>query len=241
MTNPTSLALITARGGSKRIPRKNIRPFAGQPIIAYPIQAALSADVFTEVCVSTDDEEIARIAREYGAGVPFFRSAETSGDYATTDQVIAEVLTQYEEQLGRHFDRFCCIYPTAPMLEASQLAEAMALLDQHESVMSVVPFSYPPQRSFVLRADHLIRLHPEYTSTRSQDLETQYHDAGQFYACRTDAFFRGETTDVEDLYPFILSERAVQDIDTEEDWRIAEDKFRLLHPHGINARRGANP
>ena len=227
------LALITARGGSKRIPHKNIRPFLGKPIITYPIAAALSSGVFDEVCVSTDDEEIARISREAGARIPFMRDQATSGDYATTDQVIEEVLTRYERECGQRFDSFCCIYPTAVSITPAALREVMALLDEHESVMSVVAYSYPPQRSFALRDDRLTRLYPEYATTRSQDLETWYHDAGQLYACRTAAFLRDGTTDVEELYPYILSERDVQDIDTEEDWSIAEEKYlRSNSPRG---------
>lgn len=222
-----AVAIITARGGSKRIPHKNIRPFLGRPIISYSIQAALSSGVFDEVMVSTDSEEIAQVAREYGARIPFFRSAQTAGDYASTDEVIYEVLQAYEKQ-GIRFERFCCIYPTAPFLTADKLKQAMSLLDTSESVMPVVPFSYPPQRGMILEGGRIRRKYPEYQNARSQDLEKLYHDCGQFYACRTDAFLRDKTTDVEDLVPMILSEMEVQDIDTEEDWEIAELKYRKM-------------
>ena len=222
-----SVAIITARGGSKRIPHKNIRDFCGKPIISYSIEAALSSGVFDEVMVSTDDEAIASISRSFGAAVPFMRSAESANDYASTDDVIAEVLRTYEAG-GTRFDRFCCIYPTAPFVTAEKLKNAMALLDQAESVMPVVPFSYPPQRGIILENGRVRRKYPEFLTTRSQDLETMYHDCGQFYACRTDAFFRDSTTDVDDLVPMIMPEMEVQDIDTEEDWAIAELKYRKM-------------
>ncbi len=223
----TSVAIITARGGSKRIPGKNIKDFCGQPIINYSIKAAIESGAFDEVMVSTDDEKIAEVARNAGAVVPFMRSADTANDYATTDEVIAEVLNSYREA-GKVFDRFCCIYPTAPFITAVRLKEAMDRLDEHESVTPVTIFSYPPQRGFVIKNDRLVRRYPEFANTRSQDLEKLYHDSGQFYACRTDAFFRDNTTDVDDMVPVILSEDEVQDIDTLEDWRIAEQKFKNL-------------
>lgn len=222
-----SAAIITARGGSKRIPHKNIRDFCGKPIISYSIEAALSSGVFDEVMVSTDDEEIASIARSFGATVPFMRSAESANDYASTDDVITEVLKAYEA-CGIRFDRFCCIYPTAPFVTAEKLKKAMTLLDQAESVMPVVLFSYPPQRGIVLENGRIRRKYPEFLTARSQDLEKMYHDCGQFYACRTDAFFRDSTTDVDDLIPMIMPEMEVQDIDTEEDWAVAELKYRKM-------------
>ena len=223
----TSVAIITARGGSKRIPGKNIKEFCGKPIIAYSISAAIESGAFDEVMVSTDDEAIAEVAKKAGAKVPFMRSNVTSGDFATTDEVIAEVLGAYKER-GMEFDRFCCIYPTAPFITAQRLSEAMRCLDTHESVTPVTQFSYPPQRGFVIENERLVRKYPEFATTRSQDLEKLYHDSGQFYACRTDAFFRDNTTDVDDMVPVILSEDEVQDIDTFEDWRIAEEKFKAL-------------
>lgn len=222
-----SVAIITARGGSKRIPHKNIRDFCGKPIISYSIEAALSSGVFDEVMVSTDDEKIASIALSFGASVPFMRSAESADDYASTDDVIAEVLNAYESR-GTHYDRFCCIYPTAPFVTAQKLKKAMALLDHAESVMPVVLFSYPPQRGVVLENGRIRRKYPEFLTARSQDLEKMYHDCGQFYACRTDSFFRANTTDVDDLVPMIMSEMEVQDIDTEQDWAIAELKYRKM-------------
>ena len=224
-----NLAIITARGGSKRIPHKNIKSFVGKPIIAYSIEAALKSGVFDEVMVSTDDEEIARIALEYGAKVPFMRSDANAGDYASTDDVIMEVLKAYEER-GERFERFCCIYPTAPFVTAERLKEAIEMLDDTDSVNPVVEFSYPPQRGMIINNNNCLeRRYPEYATVRSQDLKKIYHDAGQFYACRTEAFLKAGTTDVEKLSPLILSPLEVQDIDTIEDWEIAEIKYRRLH------------
>ncbi|MBO4457999.1 MAG: pseudaminic acid cytidylyltransferase [Butyrivibrio sp.] len=227
----SSVAIITARGGSKRIPGKNIKNFCGKPIIAYSIRAAIESGAFDVVMVSTDDEKIAEIAKAQGAEVPFYRSEETANDYATTDQVIAEVLRMYEER-GITFDKFCCIYPTAPFITADRLKEAMDKLNDHESVTPVCSFSYPPQRGFVVENERLVRRYPEFATVRSQDLEKLYHDSGQFYACRTDAFFRDETTDVDDMVPIILEEDEVQDIDTPKDWEIAEAKFKRLREIG---------
>ncbi|MGN0388680.1 MAG: pseudaminic acid cytidylyltransferase [Suilimivivens sp.] len=222
------LAIITARGGSKRIPRKNIKEFCGKPILCYSIEAAFASQAFDEVMVSTDDAEIAEIARSAGASVPFFRSAEMSGDYASTDDVIMEVLKEYEKR-GFFFEAFCCIYPTAPFLTGKRLKDAMDLLETADSVMPVVPFSYPPQRGLIVNEQGFVeRQFPEYATARSQDLQKIYHDCGQFYACRTAPFMKAGTTDVEKLVPLVLSEMEVQDIDTPEDWEIAEIKFRRL-------------
>lgn len=227
--NQRNLAIITARGGSKRIPRKNIKEFCGKPILCYSIAAAVESGVFEEVMVSTDDEEIAEVARNAGAVVPFFRSAENAGDYASTDDVIMEVLRAYQK-IGRQFEAFCCIYPTAPFLSAQRIRGAMELLDKADSVMPVVPFSYPPQRGLVINEKGFVeREFPQYAAARSQDLPKIYHDCGQFYACRTEAFLKAGTTDVERLLPLVLDELEVQDIDTPEDWALAEMKYRLLH------------
>lgn len=224
-----NLAMITARGGSKRIPRKNIKEFCGKPILAYSIEAARSSGAFDEVMVSTDDPEIAGIAVKYGASVPFFRSEATANDYASTDDVIMEVLKTYEER-GEHFDNFCCIYPTAPFVTGERLKQAMDLLADSDSVMPVVPFSYPPQRGLLISEEGFLkRQFPEYALARSQDLQKIYHDCGQFYACRTDVFLKERTTDVKGQVPLVLTEMEVQDIDTLEDWEIAEIKYRRLH------------
>ena len=225
----SSLAIITARGGSKRIPMKNIREFCGKPILYYSIEAARASGVFSEIMVSTEDETIARLAVRAGAAVPFLRSCKTAGDHATTDEVIAEVLECYRRQ-GKEFETFCCIYPTAPFLTGARLREAMELLSQADSVLPVTAFSYPPQRGMVIDERGFVRRQfPEYANTRSQDLQRIYHDCGQFYACRTEAFGKSGTTDVERMVPLILTELEVQDIDTPEDWELAEMKFRRIY------------
>ncbi|MBR4607500.1 MAG: pseudaminic acid cytidylyltransferase [Lachnospiraceae bacterium] len=224
------LAIINARGGSKRIPRKNIKPFLGKPIIAYSIEAALKSGLFDEVMVSTDDQEIAEIAKNYGAKVPFFRSEATSNDYATTVDVLLEVLETYEKR-GEAFDVACCLYPTAPFITADRLREGLSLLEGSDCdvVLPVVAFSYPPKRGLVIRDGHLIFEYPEYLNTRSQDIETSYHDVGQFYLFRVPNFKRNRSLMLGNVLPLQIPETEVQDIDNETDWQLAEMKFRLLH------------
>ncbi|MFM8982796.1 MAG: pseudaminic acid cytidylyltransferase, partial [Spartobacteria bacterium] len=182
-----TIAIIPARGGSKRIPRKNIRLFCGKPIIHYPIATALESGLFDEVMVSTDDQEIADVAIQGGAKAPFLRSAATSNDTAVTAAVISEVLQRYQEN-GIEFDRLCCIYPVTPLLQAKHLKEAAALLEAEnvESVQPVVRFGFPPQRAVRVLPDGRVSwIYPEHALTRSQDLEAQYHDVGQFYWWKT--------------------------------------------------------
>ena len=225
----SKIAIITARGGSKRIPGKNIKDFLGKPILTYSIEAALESGVFDEVMVSTDDEEIARIAKEAGANVPFFRSAETANDFATTAEVLTEVLGEYQKQ-GKEFEHMCCIYPTAPFITAGKLKAAMELLEESgtDSVMPVVAFSFPPLRGMHIREGKLGYCYPEYALKRSQDLETMYHDCGQFYCMNTERFLATGKLVMENTKAIIVPEREVQDIDTPEDWMIAEMKYRLM-------------
>lgn len=226
-----TLAIITARGGSKRIPRKNIKEFCGKPIMAYSIEAAKQADVFDEIMVSTDDEEIAEVGRKFGAVVPFFRSPKTSDDFATTADVLTEVLTEYEK-MGKKFTHICCIYPTAPFVTAQNLKQAMELLTekQADSVMPVVKFSFPPQRSVVVGENgNLVPKWEEYMKCRSQDLEPFYHDCGQFYCLNVARFLEEKKMIMSNTRPLFMDEMQVQDIDTEEDWRIAEMKYRILN------------
>ncbi len=219
----SSVAIITARGGSKRIPRKNIKDFCGKPILAYSIEAARKSELFAEVMVSTDDEEIASVARSYGANVPFMRSAATSDDYATTADVLHEVLDGYKQR-GQCFEWMCCIYPTAPFVTAEKLKNSFAQFEKSglDGLMPVVRFSYPPQRCFILQEGKLVYKWPEYIHSRSQDLEPYYHDAGQYYFWRTEAFRTKKNLTME---PFFLSELEVQDIDNLDDWALAEIKY----------------
>jgi pseudaminic acid cytidylyltransferase len=223
------LAIITARGGSKRIPRKNIKNFLGSPIIKYSIDAALQAGCFTEVMVSTDDEEIAALAISLGAKVPFMRSNENSNDFATTAEVITEVLEMYKK-VGQHFDYACCIYPTAPFVTDFKLQQAYKMLIEKnaETVVPVVSFGFPILRSLKIE-DGLIKMNwPEYISTRSQDLVPAYHDCGQFYFIKTDLFLKNKKLFSENSVGYEMPESEVQDIDTEEDWKVAEIKYTFL-------------
>lgn len=223
------LCIIPARGGSKRIPRKNIKPFMGKPIIAYSIEAALNSGVFDEVMVSTDDKEIADVARQYGASVPFMRSAETSNDYATTVDVLLEVINKYKEQ-SKIFDVICCLYSTAPFVTSERLKEAASQIsDNVDACFTIVQYSYPIQRSLrINESEHVEMKFPEHLKSRTQDLEKVYHDAGQFYFVKTDALVQEETVWCKRTAPLILSELEVQDLDTLTDWQLAEMKYQLL-------------
>lgn len=226
----SSIAIITARGGSKRIPRKNIKPFLGKPILSYSIEAALESGLFDTVMVSTDDEEIAQIAKECGAEVPFYRSEQTSNDYAATADVVSEVLEEYAKR-GIYYETACVIYPTAPFLTAEALKKAMEVLlsGNADGVLPVVKFSFPPQRSVVLRNGELVPSDKESMAMRSQDLEPHYHDCGQFYCIRVASFLKQRSMVMAHTAPYYMDELTVQDIDTEQDWKIAETKYRLLH------------
>lgn len=223
-----SLAVILARGGSKRIPRKNIKDFHGKPIIAYSVEIALKSKLFDEVMVSTDDLEIAKIAIQYGAKIPFMRTKETSSDYATTMDALNEVTTQYKNIYNIEFDYICCIYATAPLIKLEQLIEGFRLLSKtnFKSVYPIVSFSYPVWRGVKLTKDgKTVMVWKEYLNSRSQDLEPIYHDAGQWYWYKpseiTDSLFTDNTASI------ILSEIDVQDIDNLTDWKLAEMKYEL--------------
>lgn len=224
-----SIAVITARGGSKRIPKKNIREFCGKPIIAYSIQAALQSGVFHEVMVSTDSREIADIAMSYGAKVPFLRSEDSSNDFATTTDVLCEVLEGYKQK-GEMFDLVCCIYPTAPFVTSEKLCKALKQLEDSNaySLMPVVRFGYPPQRAVVIKGEWLSYQYPKYEKARSQDLEIIYHDCGQFYMCKTGAFYKYKSLVTPKTMPFIVPEEEVQDIDNYSDWNLAEIKYKMF-------------
>ncbi len=221
----SNIAIITARGGSKRIPKKNIKEFLGKPIIAYSIEAAVNSGMFDEVMVSTDSEEIAAIARQYGANVPFLRSEATSNDFATTADVLNEVLSQYKK-MGKTFDIMTCIYPTAPFVTAEKLKKAVDLLEGSDAdmILPVVAYSFPPQRALVMRDGCLEYQYPEHRLTRSQDLEPIYHDCGQFYVYKADVF-AGEAVGSGKTLPLELPEEETQDIDNLSDWMIAEIKY----------------
>ena len=222
-----NLCIIPARGGSKRIPRKNIKSFLGKPIIAYSIEAALKSKLFDEVMVSTDDKEIAEVAKQFGAKVPFMRSAETASDYATTADVLKEVLVKYQS-LGKEFDCFCCFYATAPLVQSKDVVAAFELLQKSNftCVYPVVQFSYPIWRCLDIAPDGTMTRHwPEYENSRSQDLPKEYHDSGTFYWYKTKEWLSGNIK----VGGIEVSETTIQDIDTETDWKLAEMKYELLH------------
>ena len=226
----SNLCIIPARGGSKRIPRKNIRDFCGKPIIAYSIEAALKSEIFDEVMVSTEDEEIAEVARKHGASVPFMRSAETASDFAITANVLDEVLQKYDE-LGQNFKVMSCLYSTSPLVTADELRQASKVLDNKgtDSVVAVTDFDFPPQRAFLLSEDgHVAWERPEFAKTRSQDLPKTAHDCGRFYFIKTDAWAKHHTFVTPNCRGFHIDSSLVQDIDTESDWHMAELKYRLL-------------
>ncbi len=223
----SNVAIIPARGGSKRIPRKNIKDFFGKPIISYSIEAAVSSGLFDEVMVSTEDAEIAEVAEKYGAKVPFMRSQKNADDFSTTVDVLLEVLEKYNRR-GVSFNNLCCIYPTAPFVSALKLKNSYNLMIQKKAngVIPVVLFSYPIQRSFrINKYDKLEYIFPENMNQRSQDLEPAYHDIGQFYWIKIRELLAQKTLVTNNILPFIVSELEVQDIDNETDWKIAEKKF----------------
>ena len=226
----SNIAIITARGGSKRIPKKNIKTFCGKPIIAYSIESALGAAIFDEVMVSTDSKEIAKIAKKYGAKVPFMRSEQTSNDYATTNDVLKEVLWCYKNN-GYFFDYMCCIYPPAPFVTGEKLKKAFDMLcnSKADCVMPVTTFSFPPLRGQIINAEGFLKYKwPENQNKRSQDLDAIFHDAGQFYFYKASVIYEGiKPTEIK-TKPIVVSDLEVQDIDNLEDWEIAEMKYKLM-------------
>ena len=227
----SNVVIIPARGGSKRIPRKNLAPFDGVPMIVRSIRTALDSGLFDQVVVSTDDAEIADVARAHGAEVPFLRPAQLADDFTGTAAVIVHAL----EQLPA-FDYACCVYATAPLLQVRYLRQGYELLAQHPDksfAFSVCNFGFPVQRALTLDGQGaLTALYPEFRDTRSQDLPEAFQDAGQFYWGRTDAWLRGEVVYSPASLPVILPRHLVQDIDTPEDWKRAEYLYAALKAGG---------
>jgi N-acylneuraminate cytidylyltransferase len=231
------LAIIPARGGSKRIPRKNIKLFLGEPIISYSIKAALKSNLFDEVMVSTDDNEIKEIALKYGAKVPFMRSAKNSNDYATTVDVVEEVLETYRLQ-KKQFDYCCCIYPTAPFVSENLLTEAFHKLLDHkfDCVFPVSKYSFPIQRGMTInKEDKIEMIDASKMNVRSQDLDPSYHDAGQFYVFNVNLFLQNHKLWTNNTGCLVINELEAQDIDNEIDWKLAELKYKLL----VDAKRNS--
>ncbi|PKA67772.1 N-acylneuraminate cytidylyltransferase [Pseudomonas baetica] len=227
----SNVAIIPARGGSKRIPRKNLALFDGVPMIVRSIRTALDSGLFDQVVVSTDDAEIADVARAHGAQVPFLRPAELADDFTGTAAVIVHALQRLPS-----FDYACCVYATAPLLQARYLREGFELLEQHPDqsfTFSVCNFGFPVQRALTLDGQGaLTALYPEFRNTRSQDLPEAFQDAGQFYWGRRDAWLRGEVVYSSASLPVILPRHLVQDIDTPEDWKRAEYLYAALKAGG---------
>jgi len=218
------VVIIPARGGSKRIPRKNIKAFFGKPMIAWSIEAAKKSGIFDRIIVSTDDEEIASIAREWGAEVPFIRPAELSEDLTATIPVISHAIQWLLEQ-GEDLDAICCLYATAPFVEATDISKGYAELTTGDwaYTFSVTDFSAPIFRSFQLSASGGVEMfYPEHFNTRSQDLPEAYHDAGQFYWGRKESWLQGKIFFSNQSKPIIIPRWRVQDIDTPSDWQRAE-------------------
>ena len=224
-----NLCIIPARGGSKRIPRKNIKDFLGKPIIAYSIEAAIKSKMFTEIMVSTDDDEIAEVARKYGASVPFIRSAENANDFATTMDVIREVADNYAK-IDRVFDNVCCIYATSPFVTAEILANSHEIFvdKEFDSLFPVIKYGFPIQRSLSVNHNKIDFNYPEYADVRSQDIEASFHDAGQFYWMKNNIIITHVNIVTDNTGAYEISELQGQDIDNELDWKLAELKYELL-------------
>lgn len=224
------IAIIPARGGSKRIPKKNIKSFLGKPILAYAIEACLQSAIFSEVMVSTDCAEIAEIANRYGAKVPFMRSAKTSDDFVGTYDVLKEVLMEYKK-FGQNFDHVCCVYPCAPFLKSQTLKTAyeQMITMNMDALMPVCKYPVPIEWAMQIQDGLLIPNDREAQKIRSQDLVSKYFDAGMFYFYKADVVLTGEMSVPAKTFGYIISELECQDIDTEDDWKIAELKYKILH------------
>ena len=225
-----NICVIPARGGSKRIPRKNIKEFNGKPIIAYSIEAALKSNCFSQVIVSTDDDEISEVAKKYGALVPFVRPDELSNDYAGTIPVIKHAI-EWMEDNNNYIENVCCLYATAPFIQSKIISKAYQQLKNSNSdcYFSVTSFAFPIQRAIkIVQGDKVDMFYPQHFMDRSQDLEDSYHDAGQFYWGIPQAFLDNEDIFSEKSIPVILPRYLVQDIDTLEDWHRAELMYKAL-------------
>lgn len=230
------LAIIPARGGSKRIPRKNIKPFCGKPMIAWSIEAALQSACFDRVIVSTDDIEIADVARQHGAEVPFMRPAELSDDHTGTIPVIRHAI-EWCGQQEQSVEQACCLYATAPFVTAEDLRRGLEVLQDNscDYAFSVTSYAFPIQRAIRINGNGRVEMFsPEHFNTRSQDLEEAFHDAGQFYWGRAEAWLQGKQIFGQGSHPVLLPRHRVQDIDTSEDWDRAEWLFKAMQAQQKN-------
>ncbi len=222
------IAIITARGGSKRIPGKNIKMFMGKPMLAYAIEAAAESHLFDTIMISTDDEEIATVARKYGAEVPFMRSETTSSDYASTSDVLIEVINEYKKQ-GCEFEKICCVYPCVPFLSAKTLEKAYECFTEDvDALMPVCKYPVPIEWAMSIKEGIVNNFDPKGWQIRSQDLEPKYYDVGMFYFVRTDKMLEYRSVRPPKTAGYIIDESECQDIDTMEDWKNAELKYKIL-------------
>ncbi len=224
----STLAIIPARGGSKRIPKKNIKDFLGKPMISYAIEAAKNSKIFDEIMVSTDDYEIAEIAKLHGASVPFMRSEKTASDTATTFDVLNEVICEYKKQ-GKQFDITCCIYPCVPFLKSSTLKDALSKMDGFDGLMPVCKYPVPIEWAMRIENGLLVPNDRAAQNIRSQDIETKYFDVGMFYFCKTEKLYENNSMCPNRTAAYIIDESQCQDIDTMEDWNVAELKYKALY------------
>ncbi len=229
MMTKKNIAIIPARGGSKRIPGKNIKDFLGKPIIAYSIEAALKSGLFDEVMVSTDAENIAEISKKWGANVPFLRSKENANDYAGIADVLIEVLNEYNNR-NIEFKNVCCILATAPFIKADDLIDSYNKLikSTYDAVFPVVRYSFPIQRAMQFEGDRIKMIWPENYTKRSQDLTPSFHDAGLFYWAKANVVLQQKRMWTNNTTAIEISEEKAQDIDTLEDWKIAEMKCKII-------------
>ncbi|MBR1734228.1 MAG: pseudaminic acid cytidylyltransferase [Alphaproteobacteria bacterium] len=223
----SSIAIITARGGSKRISRKNIKNFLGKPMIAYAIDAARQSKIFDTVMVSTEDREISEVAKQYGAEVPFMRSEKNASDFATTFDVIDEVISEYKKQ-NKYFDALCCIYPCVPFLKSDTLKLAYEKMRDFDAVVPVCKYPVPIEWAMNIKGGALTPNNRDAQNIRSQDLEPKYFDVGMFYFCKTEKMYEYNSLVAGKTAAYIIDGMECQDIDTIEDWKLAELKYKML-------------
>lgn len=225
----SSIAIIPARSGSKRIPHKNIKDFLGKPIISYPINSATESSCFDEVMVSTDSQEIADIAKSCGASVPFLRSPKNSDDHAGTATVVSEALSEYQ-RLGKTFSYVCCLYPTSVFVTPQMIQQAVEIIQQAsvDGVATFTPYDQPIERAFQIVDNHATIRNPKFNHIRTQDLVPSYHDAAQLYFLKVPAFLNENTMFPQNCGSIIIPSTQVQDIDTAEDWALAELKYKNI-------------
>lgn len=224
----SNIAIITARGGSKRIPKKNIKNFMGKPMLAYAIEAALNAGIFDEVMVSTDSTEIADVAKKHGAKVPFLRSEKTASDSATTFDALDEVVNEYKK-LGKTFETLCCIYPCVPFLKASTLKAAYENLKGNDALIPVCKYPVPIEWAMKIENGILVPNDRKAQNIRSQDIKPKYFDVGMFYFCKIEKMYQYNSLTPDKTAAYIISESECQDIDTLDDWKMAEMKYKVLN------------